>query len=132
MRISDWSSDVCSSDLRGPLPLSRQYLPIAAGRGRGARGFRGGGNRRDARFGRHRRLACRPPTRCPCAGRGAAARGRYRHALRAPVDAWDFRRFDLILAADETNLRDARALAPDDARAELRLMLVLEIGRAHV
>ncbi|MBB5708471.1 low molecular weight protein-tyrosine-phosphatase [Sphingopyxis panaciterrulae] len=42
----------------------------------------------------------------------------------------DFRRFDLILAADETNLRDARALAPDDARAELMLMLDLVPARA--
>lgn len=42
----------------------------------------------------------------------------------------DFYRFDLILAADEANLRDARALAPADATAELRLMLDLVPGRA--
>src|SRR3546814_16096841 len=42
----------------------------------------------------------------------------------------DFRRFDLILAADATNLSDARALAPDDPRAALMLMLELAIGRA--
>src|SRR3546814_19734655 len=42
----------------------------------------------------------------------------------------DFRRFDLILAADETNLRDARALAPDHPRDELMPLLHLEIGRA--
>ena len=42
----------------------------------------------------------------------------------------DFYRFDLILAADETNLRDARALAPADATAKLRLMLDLVPGRA--
>ncbi|NIJ38663.1 protein-tyrosine phosphatase [Sphingopyxis panaciterrae] len=41
----------------------------------------------------------------------------------------DFRRFDLILAADDTNLRDALALAPGDATAELRLMLDLVPGR---
>ncbi|ALH82371.1 low molecular weight protein-tyrosine-phosphatase [Sphingopyxis macrogoltabida] len=42
----------------------------------------------------------------------------------------DFYRFDLILAADEANLRDARALAPADAMAKLRLMLDLVPGRA--
>ncbi len=41
----------------------------------------------------------------------------------------DFHRFDLILAADETNLRDALALAPRDARADLKLMLDLVPGR---
>lgn len=42
----------------------------------------------------------------------------------------DFRRFDLILAADTANLRDARALAPIDATARLALMLDLVPGRA--
>mgnify|MGYP006283353697 CR=1 FL=1 len=37
----------------------------------------------------------------------------------------DFYRFDLILAADTANLRDARALAPADASARVRLMLDL-------
>ncbi|HMO75316.1 MAG TPA: low molecular weight protein-tyrosine-phosphatase [Sphingopyxis sp.] len=41
----------------------------------------------------------------------------------------DFRRFDLILAADGVNLRDARALAPADATARLMLMLDLVWGR---
>jgi protein-tyrosine phosphatase len=41
----------------------------------------------------------------------------------------DFYRFDLILAADETNLREARALAPADATARLQLMLDLVPGR---
>lgn len=41
----------------------------------------------------------------------------------------DFYRFDLILAADATNLRDARALAPPDATASVRLMLDLVPGR---
>ncbi len=40
----------------------------------------------------------------------------------------DFHDFDLILAADAANLRDARA-APADATAELRLMLDLLPGR---
>lgn len=42
----------------------------------------------------------------------------------------DFYRFDRILAADETNLRDARAIAPADATARLQLMLDLVPGRA--
>jgi len=42
----------------------------------------------------------------------------------------DFYRFDMILAADETNLREARALAPADATARLQLMLDLVPGRA--
>jgi protein-tyrosine phosphatase len=37
----------------------------------------------------------------------------------------DFYDFDLILAADASNLRDARAIRPPDATAELRLMLDL-------
>lgn len=41
----------------------------------------------------------------------------------------DFTRFDLILAADQNNLRDARAVRPDGATAELRLMLDLLPGR---
>jgi protein-tyrosine phosphatase len=41
----------------------------------------------------------------------------------------DFTRFDLILAADESNLRDARAIRPAGATAELRLMLDLLPGR---
>jgi len=42
----------------------------------------------------------------------------------------DFRRFDLILAADTQNLRDARAIRPSDATAQLMLMLDLVPGRA--
>lgn len=41
----------------------------------------------------------------------------------------DFHDFDLILAADESNLRDALAIRPADATAELRLMLDLLPGR---
>ncbi|MBL8651825.1 MAG: low molecular weight phosphotyrosine protein phosphatase [Sphingopyxis sp.] len=42
----------------------------------------------------------------------------------------DFHDFDLILAADAQNLRDALALRPADATAELKLMLDLVPGRA--
>jgi protein-tyrosine phosphatase len=41
----------------------------------------------------------------------------------------DFHRFDLILAADHSNLRDLRALAPPDHRARLALMLDMVPGR---
>ncbi|MGQ3101105.1 MAG: low molecular weight protein-tyrosine-phosphatase [Sphingopyxis solisilvae] len=41
----------------------------------------------------------------------------------------DFYRFDLILAADTANLREARALVPADATARVRLMLDLVPGR---
>ena len=41
----------------------------------------------------------------------------------------DFRRFDLILAADASNLRNARAIRPADATARLVLMLDLVPGR---
>ena len=41
----------------------------------------------------------------------------------------DFRRFDLILAADAANLGDARAIRPADATARLVLMLDLVPGR---
>jgi protein-tyrosine phosphatase len=50
--------------------------------------------------------------------------------LRArQVCADDFHRFDLILAADYSNLRDVRALAPAGARARLALMLDMVPGR---
>lgn len=42
----------------------------------------------------------------------------------------DFYRFDRILAADASNLRDARMIAPADATARLELMLDLLPGRA--
>ncbi len=41
------------------------------------------------------------------------------------LSAGDFYRFDIILAADETNLRDALAIRPPDATADLKLMLDL-------
>lgn len=41
----------------------------------------------------------------------------------------DFYDFDLILAADENNIRDALAIRPGDATAELKLMLDLVTGR---
>jgi protein-tyrosine phosphatase len=44
--------------------------------------------------------------------------------------AADFMRFDLILAADADNLRDARAIRPAGATARLMLMLDLVPGRA--
>ena len=60
----------------------------------------------------------------------ARRRGTDISKLRArQLAADDFYNFDLILAADETNLRDARAIRPTDATADLRLMLDLIPGR---
>lgn len=42
----------------------------------------------------------------------------------------DFRRFDIVLALDPQNLRDLRAIAPGDARAELALVMDYVPGRA--
>ena len=58
--------------------------------------------------------------------RGADISGLSARQLRTD----DYYRFDQILAADEANLREARALAPADATARLRLMLDLVPGRA--
>ena len=67
--------------------------------------------------------------------RRAAAEARRRGTdisdLRArQLTADDFYRFDLILAADGTNLADALALRPADATAEVKLMLDMVPGRA--
>ncbi len=58
------------------------------------------------------------------ATRHAQQRGYDLSALRArQVSADDFRRFDLILAMDDENLRELRRARPDDATAELCLLL---------
>ncbi|MBA4748479.1 MAG: low molecular weight phosphotyrosine protein phosphatase [Sphingopyxis sp.] len=41
----------------------------------------------------------------------------------------DYARFDLILAADRENLADLKAMAPDNGRAKLALMLDMVPGR---
>lgn len=67
----------------------------------------------------------------PRAQAEARRRGADISDLRArQIERADFYRFDLILAADIDNLRDARALAPSDATARVRLMLDLVAGRA--
>lgn len=54
----------------------------------------------------------------------AKARGYHLDALRArQVQLEDFQRFDLILAMDEQNLADLRALQPKGSRAEVDLLL---------
>lgn len=59
--------------------------------------------------------------------RHAQQRGYSLAALRArQVTADDFRRFDLILAMDDDNLRELRRLRPQDATAQV--MLLLEHG----
>lgn len=54
----------------------------------------------------------------------AQRRGYDLSALRArQVEAADFQRFDLILAMDQSNLRNLQALRPANARADLDLYL---------
>src|SRR3546814_4896089 len=60
MRISDWSSDVCSSDLKTPeqaLAMARKYFdewyPMAAGRLDTAKYTRGQGRLKEAAFDTH-------------------------------------------------------------------------------
>jgi protein-tyrosine phosphatase len=61
----------------------------------------------------------------------ARANGTDISGLRArQICADDFHRFDLILAADQSNLRDLKALAPADAHARLALMLDMVPDRA--
>lgn len=61
----------------------------------------------------------------------ARAHGTDISGLRArQICSDDFYRFDLILAADHSNLRDLKALAPVDARAKLILMLDMVPDRA--
>ncbi|MCU0218471.1 hypothetical protein N8H11_21510, partial [Mycobacterium tuberculosis] len=54
----------------------------------------------------------------------ALRRGYDLSAQRArQVEAADFQRFDLILAMDQSNLRNLQALRPAEARADLDLYL---------
>src|SRR3546814_5550705 len=67
MRISDWSSDVCSSDLADH---ARQGVLLSRPLGRSGGGVEAAGDpdcRSDARFGRHPRqlLGLRPPRADP-------------------------------------------------------------------
>lgn len=63
----------------------------------------------------------------------ARARGYDLSALRArQLVPADFGRFDLILAMDGQNLRDAQAIAPRGATAELMLFLQSETGTREV
>lgn len=63
----------------------------------------------------------------------ARARGYDLSALRArQLVPADFARFDLILAMDTQNLRDAQAIAPKGATARLTLFLQTETGTNEV
>lgn len=64
----------------------------------------------------------KPPDERAC--RAAASRGYVLRGLTArQVSSDDFRYFDLILAMDEDNLRNLKALQPPNANAELDLFL---------
>ncbi|MCC9596033.1 MULTISPECIES: low molecular weight protein-tyrosine-phosphatase [unclassified Rubrivivax] len=69
----------------------------------------------------------------PRAVRHAAARGYDLARLRArKVEREDFSRFDWILAMDEDNLARLRQIAPDDARADLGLLMEHALQHAVV
>jgi protein-tyrosine phosphatase len=71
----------------------------------------------------------------PRSQRAALARGYDITQLRArQVMREDFRRFDLLLAMDEDNLRELRAMAPEGraSRAELFLSYWPQAGRSSV
>lgn len=66
----------------------------------------------------------------PRSRRAAARRGYRLDSLRArQVEAADFERFDLILAADRQNLRELKRLCPPMLQHKLDLMLA-PLGRA--
>jgi len=66
--------------------------------------------------------------------RAAAVAARYgidiSHRRARLVGPDDFRRFDMVVALDEKNLSNLRAMRPDDAKAELSLLLDHVPGRA--
>jgi protein-tyrosine phosphatase len=67
----------------------------------------------------------------PRAIAAARTRGVDLATLRArQLQADDFRRFDLLLAMDRRNVRDALAVAPPEGRERLRLFLDYAPGRA--
>jgi protein-tyrosine phosphatase len=102
--------------------------PLAEGAARAAFARAGGAARLDS-AGTSDWHVGRPPD--PRAQAEARRRGVDISDLRGrQIVGADFYRFDLILAADPQNLRDARAIAPSDATARLRLMLDLVPGRA--
>lgn len=71
----------------------------------------------------------------PCAGmqRAAARRGYNLSGLSArQIVAADFTRFDLILAMDGQNLRDAQRLCPKGATARIEMFLQTESGPQEV
>src|SRR3546814_6756308 len=106
MRISDWSSDVCSSDLEGPLPKPAMALLSAIGGAAQRRGF-------------HRRFLTG-------AGRPAYRLGLLQLACQvadAPDDLLHRRRRDAI------RLAGAVAVGCWDVGCRIA---GLQIGRAHV
>ena len=98
-----------------PVRLSRQYLPLAHGRGRVPPRRRGGGRARSASRSTRpaRRLACRPGARHTRASRGAQSRHRHLRArARGRSRATTIARFDLLLAMDDSNYDELIELAP--------------------
>src|SRR3546814_10314211 len=131
MRISDWSSDVCSSDLIGPLPLpsvrSTEVLrrsPIAAA-----------GSAPSAPARRPQPQQSRPPANPPRSERPAFPRSARAAPPPAAPPAPSAVRTWLFLTSDRHQIADPRIIlnkahaqhtpAPPKAAVE-------QIGRAHV
>src|SRR3546814_16695716 len=102
MRISDWSSDVCSSDLLREAGFDGRIEVDSAGTG-------------DWHVGH-------PPDRRAIAT--ARRHGVDIGGLRArQLGRADFAAFDWLLCADPANLRDVPALGPDSGRARSTLFM---------
>src|SRR3546814_13870340 len=102
MRISDWSSDVCSSDLLREAGFDGRIEVDSAGTG-------------DWHVGH-------PPDRRAIAT--ARRHGVDIGGLRArQLGRADFDDFDWLLCADHANLRDVQALGPDSGRARSPLFM---------
>src|SRR3546814_17207495 len=102
MRISDWSSDVCSSDLLREAGFDGRIEVDSAGTG-------------DWHVGH-------PPDRRAIAT--ARRHGVDIGGLRArQLGRADFDDFDWLLCADHANLRDVQALGPDSGRARRALFM---------
>src|SRR3546814_7134754 len=110
MRISDWSSDVCSSDLRGQANPPMPHVQLS---------FRG--------FGSHiansRRRGCQPRAR------KSAMRRRERRFAPFPRARAAARRPGMTDIAITPEIVAEHGLTPDEYQV---ILSSLEIGRAHV
>src|SRR3546814_8621221 len=120
MRISDWSSDVCSSDLNAIFVVSGNFDPA----------------RLDAWADRYIGVIPRPTRaipRDPAKGRPIAARTIDAYAPNVPLPALVFAwRAPFAADRDAAGIALMDAMLPRGAASRLRRNLFAEIGRAHV